>query len=412
MMPLASVWDERLRSTFGLSMLDHPARLQDGIRAACKELSLASDAELLARLEQNDANAKAALARSLTVGETYFFRESAQLDHFRAELLPAALARAPRPVVVVSAGCSTGEEAYTLAIIVREALGADANREVRVVGFDLNSKAIATARRGVYRPWSVRGMTEDVKRRWFDETAHGVSIKAAVRSLVTFEQRNLVDPRDALAPASADVVFCRNVLIYFDDESVTAALRQLDQALRPGGTLVVGAAEAAFFSIAKLGAHAVGETWIHERDEVAPASPRRPRPKPISQRRPRPAPRRAAVEPAPAPAPAPPAPEARHDVDEVLARGWKALASDPVAAGEEARRAILLDRTLAAAHVLAASAALALRELPAARASLRHARRALATVKPEATVRGADGATADQLHAYCARLERALGAKP
>jgi chemotaxis protein methyltransferase CheR len=400
-------WDERLRGTFGLSMLDHPARLQDGIRAAQKALGLEDEASLFARLDRGDSEAKAALARALTVGETYFFREAGALHHFRDVLLPAAIERGSRPVVVVSAGCSSGEEAYSLAMLARERLGPAATEQVKVIGFDLNPNSVGDARRGIYRAWSLRGMAPAVRQRWFDDVAEGASVKPEVRAMVRFEQRNLVDPKDALDPASVDVVFCRNVLIYFDDEAVKRALAQLDRGLRPGGTLIVGAAEAAFFSIAELASHGVdGETWIHGREERAVTRtvvatpvpvPRRPPPrirsKPASDRKPK-------LAPAPS-----------SDLDDVLDRGWKSLATDPLAASEDARRAILLDRTMAAAHVLAASAALALRDVAAARRALRNARRYLLDAPANAPLRGGGGATASELAGYCARLERALGGR-
>lgn len=408
------LWDTRLRTHFGLSMLDHPARLQDGIRAATTALGLTDDNELLLRLDRGDSAAKAALARALTVGETYFFREPGPLHHFRDVLLPAAIARGKLPVQIACAACSTGEEAYTLAILAREKLGSDATSQVKVHGFDLNPEAVATARKAIYRPWSLRGMSEETKQRWFDEADGGVTPKPAVRAMVRFDVRNMVDPNDALEPASVDVVFCRNVLIYFDDAAVKVALAQLSRALRPKGTLLVGAAEAAFFTIAALPHHAVGETWMHARDVHVPAPKAAAKPAPPSSRR-SPLPRRLRSKPAsdrkPAVAARTVAPKAgpSNDVGDLLDRGWKALAADPVTASEEARRAILLDRTLAAAHVLAASAALALRDVPLARRSLRNARRYLADAPPAEIVRGGGGATALELAGYCARLERALG---
>jgi len=143
------VWDERLRSLFGLSLLAHPRRLGDGLRVACKELGIADDAELLARVDGGDRDARTALARALTIGETYFLREPLHFDLLRESLLPAALARAgdgtaapAPPVVMVSAACSSGEEAYSLAITARQILGEAAAGRVRVIGFDVNERAV------------------------------------------------------------------------------------------------------------------------------------------------------------------------------------------------------------------------------------------------------------------------------
>ena len=432
------VWDERLRSLFGLSLLAHPARLGDGLRAACKELGIADDAELLARVDGGDRDARTALARALTIGETYFLREPLHFDLLRESLLPAALARAgdgraapAPPVVMVSAACSSGEEAYSLAITARQILGEAAAGRVRVIGFDVNERAVTAARRGVYRAWSLRGMAEDVRRRWFERSGDEWSVVREARALTTFERRNLVDAADVLPPGSADIVFCRNVLIYFDDAAVVRALTQLAAALRPHGSLIVASAEAGLFAAAGLGARQIGDIWVHTRGDERPsvhAPPAAPAPASVRRksalapirrlldRRRRvsvtsdaPAeavPDGGAASPSPSPSPSPAtSPE---DVAHYLDRGWSILDANPRLAAEEARRAILLDRTLAAAHVLAASAALAQSDVGGARRALRHARRYLSATSGSEIVRGGGGATAAEMEAYCARLDRAL----
>lgn len=425
-------WDLRLRSLFGLSLLQHPARLRDGLRAACKELAVDDDT-LLARVDRGDHATKVALARALTIGETYFFREPPHFDLLRSELLPAALARGTSPVVLVSAACSSGEEAYSMAVVARQVLGVGAAEQVRVLGIDVNERAITSARHAEYRPWSLRGVSDDVRARWLERSGEAWRVIPAVRSLVTFERRNLVDPADALPPGSADVIFCRNVLIYLDDEHVRIVLQSLSRALRPGGALLVSSAEAALLAAAGLGAHPRGDIWVHSPgDALSAGAAQRAESSSLpggstaragagldagrsslaSTRAPRtstPARRRARATPAPLP-PAPASPErtAADDVTTVLDRGWASLASDPASASMAARRAILLDRTLAAAHVLAASAAVAQLDPGGARRSLRNARRYLSDVEPTQVMRGGGGATAAELSSYCARLERTL----
>jgi chemotaxis protein methyltransferase CheR len=439
------VWDERLRSLFGLSLITHPARLGDGLRAACKEMGIADDAELLARVDGGDRDARTALARALTIGETYFFREPLHFDLVRDSLLPAALARAggasvfpPPPVVMVSAACSSGEEAYSMAITARQILGEAAAGRVRVIGFDVNERAVTAARRGVYRAWSLRGLADDMRRRWFEHSGDAWSVVREARALTTFERRNLVDAADVIPPGSADIVFCRNVLIYFDDAAVVRALTQLAAALRPHGSLIVASAEAGLFAAAGLGARQIGDVWVHTRGDErpsmhAPSAPAvGPVPAPASARRKsapaatrRPAERRrrgSATGDAPADAvpdgatstssssssPSAPSAASPEDVAHYLDRGWSILDANPKLAAEEARRAILLDRTLAAAHVLAASAALAQSDVGGARRALRHARRYLSVTSGSEIVRGGGGATAAEMEAYCARLDRAL----
>ena len=404
-------WDAQLRSMFGLSLASHPARLRDGLRAACTYIGVADDADLLLQLERGDENARAAVARALTIGETYFFREPHHFDLLREELLPAAVSRARGPVVMVSAACSSGEEAYSMAVTARQVLGASVNGAIRVVGFDVNEQAIVSARRGLYRAWAMRGMTEAVRQRWFEPADGGAwSVTALVRSLLTFERRNLVDTTEALPKGSVDIVFCRNVLIYFDEPSVVLVLRRLAESLRPHGSLVVSSAEGALFALAGLPSREMRGAWVHTRGETpaadAPVTRKRATPLPPERR---PVERRKrSGPPAATPIVATPPAHAGADIAACLDQGWAILASSPVAAAEEARRAILLDRTMPAAHLLAASAALAQEDVHGARRALRHARRYLGAQPADEILRGSGGATAAQMVSYCARLERAL----
>jgi chemotaxis protein methyltransferase CheR len=175
----------------------------------------------------------AALLDSVTVQETRMFRAAAQLAAFRAQVLPALAARGR--LALVSAGCATGEEAWTLAI-----LGARAGVPWQVEGLDLCRPALHAAAAGRYRlgppdalrevPVEDRGMLE-VAGGWF-------SPLAALRPGVAFRRANLLDA--ALPERAADAILCRNVLIYMTEAARQAVLRRLVAALRPGGALLLG----------------------------------------------------------------------------------------------------------------------------------------------------------------------------
>src|SRR5690606_813811 len=157
---------------------------------------------------------------ALTTKETYFFRQEYQLRAFQNELLPR-LARsnaASRQVSVWSAGCSTGEEAYTIAILMLES-GALYNWDVRVIGSDLSRNSVATARRGVYRGASFRTLSDEMLNRYFIPIEGGYQIVDSVRRMCHFGQLNLLDSLRASNVGRVDVIFCRNVLIYFDEET-------------------------------------------------------------------------------------------------------------------------------------------------------------------------------------------------
>jgi chemotaxis protein methyltransferase CheR len=186
----------------------------------------------------------------LTTHETYFFREDYQLRAFKNELLPMLAERNKqrRRLQVWSAGCSTGEEAYTIAMLVLES-GLFDGWEVRVYGSDLSKKCIAAARRGVYGPTSFRTTNDEAKRAWFqpsakpDGVAESLGVSPAVRALCHFGQMNLLDEERTHLVGRCDVIFCRNVLIYFDGPSRKRVIEMFHERLVNGGVLLLGHAE-------------------------------------------------------------------------------------------------------------------------------------------------------------------------
>jgi chemotaxis protein methyltransferase CheR len=180
----------------------------------------------------------------LTTKETYFFRQEYQLRSFQRELLPR-LAQAnagQRRLNIWSAGCSTGEEVYTLAILVIES-GLFEQWDVNVIGSDLCRSNVATSRRGVYRASSFRTTPDVMRHRYFEERADGTHVVDRVKRLCHFGQVNLLDPEYARTVGRVDVVFCRNVLIYFDPASRRRVIDTLYDRLVPGGYLLLGHSE-------------------------------------------------------------------------------------------------------------------------------------------------------------------------
>jgi chemotaxis protein methyltransferase CheR len=185
------------------------------------------------------------LAAELTVGETYFFRHLDQFRAFREVALPERLrARAAtRRLSVLSAGCASGEEAYSLAIVLRDLAG-DPTWTVSVRGFDLNESLLERAARGCYSPWSLRETPADVQERWFKPEGRELCLDPAIRGMVVFEVRNLAtEEPPAWMPEAYDVVFLRNVLMYFTPDAAAALVRRVTRALAPGGYLFLGHAE-------------------------------------------------------------------------------------------------------------------------------------------------------------------------
>jgi chemotaxis protein methyltransferase CheR len=186
----------------------------------------------------------ARLAERLTVGETYFFRESRQLTALATAALPELLrARDGGRVRILSVGCSSGEEPYSICITARELLGAAASR-LEIVAFDANPAAIAEARAARYSDWSLRATPPSLRARWFQSARGEHRLADEIRGAVTFHVRNLFDDDPAFwIPRSVDVVFCRNILIYFSPAKITAALVRFASVLAKDGYLFLGHSE-------------------------------------------------------------------------------------------------------------------------------------------------------------------------
>jgi chemotaxis protein methyltransferase CheR len=218
----------------------------------------ATDSATYAALLSDGAAGEAEWARleaEITVGETFFFRYAEQFQALRETILPALIAaRAPeRALRIWSAGCSTGAEPYSIAILVHEILGdALADWRIAILGTDISAAALATARAAEYGRWALRTMPPEDRQRYFlrlpaapgIRREGGYALRPEFRGLVRFERGNLLTVAQPGPPGETfDLILCRNVLIYFDAETVAAVVRGLVRRLRPDGWLLLGHAE-------------------------------------------------------------------------------------------------------------------------------------------------------------------------
>lgn len=191
------------------------------------------------------------LVSHLTIGETYFFRETPTWDVLRNSALPDLIkdrrGRVQR-LRLWSAACASGEEAYSLAILLHELLPDLADWHVTILASDVNPRSLQKAVAGEYGEWSFRGVRAEVKRRYFTPTGNGrYAIREDIRRLVVFEHVNLVDdnyPSLSTETNAMDVILCRNVLIYFTPQQIERVIAKLSGALVGGGWLVVSPSEA------------------------------------------------------------------------------------------------------------------------------------------------------------------------
>lgn len=182
----------------------------------------------------------------LTTNETYFFREDFQLKTFSEEILPEIMKNkrgtGDRSIRIWSAGCSTGEEPYTIAMLMLQ--NPELRRwDVEIIGTDISKQVLTVAREGVYGKSSFRSTDDYYIQRYFNEVDDKLRISDHVKRLVTISHLNLLDQTRVSLLGRMDVIFCRNVIIYFDLAAKKNVIARLHGQLRPGGFLLLGHSE-------------------------------------------------------------------------------------------------------------------------------------------------------------------------
>lgn len=182
----------------------------------------------------------------VTINETSFFRNEPQLDVFEKTMLPELLAarEKSRRLRVWSAACSSGEEPFTLAMLLDRTLGLRIKDwQIEILGTDISERMLDIANEGLYGDYAVRGTSDMMKRRYFTHDAKGWKLNDSIRRMVSFELHNLKDRMAAKRHGTWDVIFCRNVMIYFDDDMKKQVVEMFADQLAPDGALFIGHSE-------------------------------------------------------------------------------------------------------------------------------------------------------------------------
>lgn len=224
--------------------------VENRLATRIKELNLKSFAEYHAFL-QYDAGRRQELNRLfevITTNETSFYRNPPQLKVFQDMVLKDVLdklkAQRQKRLRIWSAGCSTGEEPYTIAIILHEVLRAELPAwDIRITANDLSEAVLAQAREAVYSDYSLRTTPKEIVARYFTPDGANFKLKPEVKRLVSFGQINLSDRMQLKRVERSHIVFCRNVIIYFDDEMKKNVITAFYDNLLPGGQLLIGHSE-------------------------------------------------------------------------------------------------------------------------------------------------------------------------
>lgn len=231
-------------------------------------------------LETRGASEWRELTLLLTTGETFFFRDQGQIALLKNRILSQLIEQkkkaryaggeAKPSLRIWSAGCSTGEEVYSLAILVKELIPDWHEWNILILGTDINPESIAKAQRGIYDSWSFRMVNPELQRQYFSQRKTSWEVDEQIRRMVTFRSGNLIKeyfPSFTSGIHSMDVILCRNVFIYFDSKAISVVLEKFHNTLRQGGYLVTGHAELHGQNLGQLQAKVFPESVVYQRSE-------------------------------------------------------------------------------------------------------------------------------------------------
>lgn len=235
----------------GIVLCDEKRELVYGrLSKRLRALGLTSFEDYCDVLAAGDENELIHFVNAITTNLTSFFREAHHFDYLATTLLPELLKKAndTKRIRIWSAGCSTGEEPYSIAMVVRQTIPQLCGWDIKILATDIDSNVLVQADGGVYRDERVNGLSRRGLKRWFRRETRQhtglVRIAPEVRELVTFRQLNLMQPWPMKGPF--DVVFCRNVVIYFDKPAQRTLFDRFADLLAPDGHLFVGHSETLF----------------------------------------------------------------------------------------------------------------------------------------------------------------------
>jgi chemotaxis protein methyltransferase CheR len=207
------------------------------------------------------------LVNELTVNETYFFRDFPQLQNFAEEVLPIVVRKniLEKKIKIWCAACSTGEEPYTLSIILNEMIDKPEEWEIQILASDINTEVLQSAKIGSYQSRAVRDVPTEYLEKYFTRRRDKYIINLDVKKCIKFKNINLMDEVDMRNINGCDFIFCRNCLIYFDDESRKNVLTSFHESLNPGGFIFLGHSESVGRISSAYNYERIGNTIVYSR---------------------------------------------------------------------------------------------------------------------------------------------------
>ncbi|HEY9638035.1 MAG TPA: protein-glutamate O-methyltransferase CheR [Coleofasciculaceae cyanobacterium] len=206
----------------------------------------------------------------LTNIESYFFRDQDQFNLLQNHILPELIKRKQnnKTIRICSAGCSSGEEAYTIAILLKELLPDLEQWNLMILGIDINQDALQKATKGIYRSWSFRRVDVEIVQRYFEAINDQYHLKPSIKQMVEFQALNLVKelfPHPNTELREVDLILCRNVFIYFEPSAIAKVLNKFYDALQPLGYLITGHAELYGQNLSKFQTKIFPESVVYQR---------------------------------------------------------------------------------------------------------------------------------------------------
>ncbi|MBT5935489.1 protein-glutamate O-methyltransferase CheR [Sulfurimonas sp.] len=257
------------KSGIYLEVEKHYAKLAKYIDSRASELELDSFRKYFYTLRFDDREGVEfqELMNAITVNETYFFREKDQFEVLVNTILPELHKRTPssKPIRILSSPCSTGEEPYSMILHIVEENNIVNERDIEVVGIDIDSKVINKAQTGKYSDRSIHAIPKNILSKWFDKAPFGYQLGEDLLGSVDFQVANIFDKAEMRKLGKFDVIFSRNMLIYFDDASRKEVAMTFYDMLNPGGYVLLGHAEYMSRIVSVFNAKKVDKTLIYQK---------------------------------------------------------------------------------------------------------------------------------------------------
>ncbi len=246
------LWSAYIHSICGVNLDESKAYLiETRLSVLLRETNSATYTELYNKVKADYGNAlKRKVIEAITTNETSFFRDTAPFDLLRHKIIPDLIDKRvkslgtgrPIPIRIWSAPCSTGQEVYSTAIVLKELLADLARYDIRILGTDISDRAVAQASYGAYSKIEMdRGLAADKTSKYFTVVGETWKIRDEIRAMATFKTMNLLEP--FAFPSRFDIIFCRNIAIYFTEPDKIKLFKAIARVLAPDGYLIIGSTE-------------------------------------------------------------------------------------------------------------------------------------------------------------------------